>query len=330
MRQELDELALILVFGLPLAVAIAGLGGYTLARRALLPVERMTERARTITAERLSDRLPVENPDDEMGRLAVVFNETLGRLEASFEQMRRFTADVSHRAAHAADRDSQRRRSRACAAIATSRRIADDHRQHARGSRSACRVSSIGCSTLSRAETRQAKLSPDEFDVARARRRGGSPSRRAGGGEAAVHRGRTGGAPHAYADRLVVRQALINLVDNAIKFSPPAERIRIRVTENAERSRSSTSSTADPGIEPSARERIFDRFYRGDGRETAAAPDSACRSPRARSRRPAAVSRSPLGRRRHHVPHCAAARRSSASGARGLIRTDCHKARHLR
>jgi len=78
------------------AVAIAGLGGYSLARQALLPVERMADRARTITAERLSDRLTVENPDDEMGRLAVVFNETLGRLEASFEQMRRFTADVSH------------------------------------------------------------------------------------------------------------------------------------------------------------------------------------------------------------------------------------------
>ena len=56
----------------------------------------MAERARTITAERLSDRLPVDNPDDEMGRLATVFNETLGRLEASFDQMRRFTADVSH------------------------------------------------------------------------------------------------------------------------------------------------------------------------------------------------------------------------------------------
>ena len=50
MRQELRDLALILLFGLPLAVAVAGLGGYTLASRALAPIERMTERARTITA----------------------------------------------------------------------------------------------------------------------------------------------------------------------------------------------------------------------------------------------------------------------------------------
>ena len=96
MRQELRDLSLILIFGLPVGVVIAGLGGYALARRALAPIEQMTERARTITAERLSDRLPVAHPENEMGRLASVFNETLGRLEGSFDQMRHFTADVSH------------------------------------------------------------------------------------------------------------------------------------------------------------------------------------------------------------------------------------------
>ncbi len=96
MRQQIRDLLLILVLGLPLAVGVAGLGGYVLASRALAPIEQMTARAQTITAERLGDRLPVANPENEMGRLATVFNETLGRLEASFDQMRRFTADVSH------------------------------------------------------------------------------------------------------------------------------------------------------------------------------------------------------------------------------------------
>ena len=96
MRREFQHLVLILVLGLPIGVAAAGLGGYSLARRALAPVERMAERARLITAERLSDRLPVDNPNDEFGQLATVFNATLGRLESSFDQMRRFTADVSH------------------------------------------------------------------------------------------------------------------------------------------------------------------------------------------------------------------------------------------
>jgi signal transduction histidine kinase len=56
----------------------------------------MAERARSISAERLGDRLPVDHPNDALGRLATVFNQTLGTLESSFEQMRPFTADVSH------------------------------------------------------------------------------------------------------------------------------------------------------------------------------------------------------------------------------------------
>src|SRR5262245_50913720 len=94
--QDLNQLLYILLLGLPIAVAAAGVGGYLLARRALAPVDGMAERARLINAERLNDRLPVDNPDDELGRLATVFNSTLTRLESSFAQMRRFTADASH------------------------------------------------------------------------------------------------------------------------------------------------------------------------------------------------------------------------------------------
>src|SRR5207248_2475702 len=96
MQYELRQLFFMLALGLPLGVAAAGAGAYSLARLALAPVDRMADRARHITAERLSDRLPVGNPNDELGRLATVFNETLSRLESSFDQMRRFTADVSH------------------------------------------------------------------------------------------------------------------------------------------------------------------------------------------------------------------------------------------
>jgi heavy metal sensor kinase len=265
MRQELEQLALILAFGLPLAGAVAGLGGYTLARRALLPVARMTERAQHITAERLSDRLPVENPDDEMGGLAVVFNETLGRLEASFEQMRRFTADVSHqlRTPLTALRSVGEVGLREHRDDATYRTIIGSMLEEA--DRLASLVDRL--LTLSRAETRQAKLSTDEFDV------------RELADEVADHlevlaeeQGQSieveqVGAPQAYADRFVVRQALINLVDNAIKFSPSGGRIRIRV---AEASGEAVVDVIDSGagIEPSARDRIFDRFYRGTDSRT--------------------------------------------------------------
>jgi signal transduction histidine kinase len=57
---------------------------------------RIAERAHSITADRLDERLPIGNSHDELGRLAFVINEMLGRLQESFDQMRRFTADVSH------------------------------------------------------------------------------------------------------------------------------------------------------------------------------------------------------------------------------------------
>jgi signal transduction histidine kinase len=96
LRHELRELLFVQGVGLPVALALASIGGYQLARRALGPVGRMTESARRISAERLNERLPLGNPADELGHLAAVFNDAFARLERSFEQMRRFTADASH------------------------------------------------------------------------------------------------------------------------------------------------------------------------------------------------------------------------------------------
>ncbi|MSO82010.1 MAG: HAMP domain-containing protein [Acidobacteria bacterium] len=259
MRQELRQLVLIFVLGLPIAVAMAGLGGYTLARRALLPVERMTERAHSITADRLSDRLVVEHPDDEMGRLATVFNETLGRLESSFAQMRQFTADVSHEL-----------RTPLTAIRSVGEVGLREHRDEVAyrgiiGSmlEEADRLASLvdRLLTLSRAETGQAKLSLEVFDL------GALAEEVAWHLEVLAEEKRQAiavdrvGTPEAYADRIVVRQAVINLVDNAIKFSPVGGGIRIRVAGNAD---DSTLDVIDSGsgIDAAAHDRIFDRFYR--------------------------------------------------------------------
>src|SRR6266852_338843 len=95
LRQTLWALGVILGMGVPCAIGLAIGGGYFLAGRMLSPVGAMAETARKITADSLSERLPVENPQDEFGQLASVFNDTLSRLEAAFAQLRRFTADRS-------------------------------------------------------------------------------------------------------------------------------------------------------------------------------------------------------------------------------------------
>lgn len=95
-REELSEVLIVLVLGLPLVVALAGVGGYLLARRALTPIDHLASEAQRITADRLRERLTVPNERDEIGRLTGVINQTIARLESSFDPLRRFTADSSH------------------------------------------------------------------------------------------------------------------------------------------------------------------------------------------------------------------------------------------
>jgi heavy metal sensor kinase len=87
---------LVLLILAPVALAASALGGWFLARRALTPVDAMVDAARRIEAEDLSQRLPAQSSDDELGRLAAVLNDMLGRLEHSFGAVRRFSADAAH------------------------------------------------------------------------------------------------------------------------------------------------------------------------------------------------------------------------------------------
>lgn len=260
LRQWLRQLTLILVLGLPLGIAVAGLAGYSLARRALAPVDRMADRARSITAERLGERLPIDNPSDELGRLASVFNDTLGRLESAFDQMRRFTADVSHqlRTPLAAIRSvgevglSGRRSESAYRGVIASMLEEVD------------RLSALIDRLLafSRAEAGMAKLSIELVDL----------HVLATGvvqhlGVLAEEKRQTivlerDGTPQCLADRTVLRHAVTNLVDNAIKYAPAEGRIVVRVEDRGARVVLSVSDDG-PGVSPEARARLFNRFHRG-------------------------------------------------------------------
>ena len=266
MQQQLREATLILLLGLPIAAAVAGLGGYALARRALAPIERMTHRARTITAARLSERLPVGNPEDEMGRLAGVFNETLARLEQSFDQMRRFTSDVSHelRTPLTAIRSVGEVGLRGHRDEAAYRRIIGSMLEES--DRLATLVDRL--LTLSRAETRQSTLTSEAVDLRELAEHvvghlGVLAEEKRQSIAVEAH-----GEPHALGDRHVLRQALINLVDNAIKFTPPGGQVRIRLSPHGDRVVCDVVDTG-PGVAEGARSRIFDRFFRAEGTDAA-------------------------------------------------------------
>lgn len=95
-RAGLRELTVVLCSVLPLVMGLALAGGYLISRRALAPVDRIVTAAKAITATNLDRRVEIVNPDDELGRLAGTLNEMIARLEKSFEEMRRFTADAAH------------------------------------------------------------------------------------------------------------------------------------------------------------------------------------------------------------------------------------------
>ena len=260
LREALTELLLVLVLGLPLSVAAAGLGGYWLARGALAPVDRMAERARAITAERLGERLPADNPADELGRLATVFNATLGRLEASFDQMRRFTANVSHelRTPLTAIRSVGEVGLREPRDAAGYRAVIGSMLEDA--NRLASLVDRL--LTLSRADTGEVAVASEPVDLADLAGRVAADLGVLAEEKAQSLTVELAAAAHCTGDRVVLRQALINLVDNAIKYTPRGGRIAIRVSAAAGQATLDVSDTGG-GIPPELRERVFDRFYRG-------------------------------------------------------------------
>lgn len=95
-RADLRTLLWVLFTSGPLALLTALAGGNWLARTALVPVERITATANEITARHLDRRLEVPPTDDELSRLSDTLNRMINRLQHSFEEMRRFTADAAH------------------------------------------------------------------------------------------------------------------------------------------------------------------------------------------------------------------------------------------
>jgi heavy metal sensor kinase len=251
------QLVIGLIAGLPLALGLAGWGGYFLARRALSPIDRMAQRAHDINAEHLSARLDVENPNDELGRLATAFNETLARLESSFEQLRRFTSDASH------ELRTPLTAIRSVGEVGLRKQGNAEHYREVIASmlEESGRLTRLVESLLaiSRADSGQVQLARTGIAVLPFVREVGSMLEVLAE-EKKQHVSIQGDeTARVQADRAILRQILINLFDNAIKYSPVGGRIAVRVLPTAIEVQDSC-----PGIPAEHRGRVFDRFYRVD------------------------------------------------------------------
>ncbi len=261
LRRTLTALGLILLVGLACALGLAAAGGYMLAGRVLAPVGAMAAKAQSITADKLSERLPVHNPNDELGTLSAAFNNALTRLEDSFDRLRRFTSDASH------ELRTPLAAMRSVGEVAMRDGVDDASRREAISSmleeveRLTLLVDSL--LTLTRADTGATALSFAPTDVS-ALANDAVESLRVLADEKSIElTAETAGGVNARADAAILKQAIVNLLDNAIKYTPEHGRVAISVAEEKGNCIVEVTDTG-PGIPREDRERVFERFYRGD------------------------------------------------------------------
>jgi heavy metal sensor kinase len=259
----------ILLLALPVILALASIGGLFLAGRALRPVDQITGAARSISAHDLSQRLNLDLPDDELGRLARTFDAMIARLDAAFRRQRRFTADASHELrtpltiikgdlslalAHPRDAGYYHR------VLAEVDEEVDHMSRLVERLLSLARTDADGV-TLHQQTVDLGVILTDLIEQTR-------PMAEAKGLTLTAQI-----APDltASVDPDAVTQVVLNLLDNAIKYTPSG-----RVRLSAHRTRSDRGeiriaiSDSGPGIPVEHLPHIFDRFYRVDrarGRE---------------------------------------------------------------
>jgi heavy metal sensor kinase len=262
MWERFWQIVLGLLVGLPFALGLAGFGGYYLAKRALSPVERMAQRALEISAEKLSARIDVENPTDEVGHLALAFNETLARLEHSFEQLKRFTSDASHelRTPLTAIRSVGQVGLASEANSAHDREVIESMLEEAE--RLHLLVESL--LMISRADSGQIQLNKSVTSVLSVVKDATSML-----DVLAEENGQTislegDDSILGTVDPIILRQVVVNLLDNAIKYSPSNSHISLRVSLLDFSTSCVEVKDSGPGIAPEHQEKVFDRFYRID------------------------------------------------------------------
>jgi len=260
LRAQFGEL-LWLSFGLlPAGVLLAAAGGWLLARKALRPVSQMADQAGRVSAERLGERLTIANPGDELGRLAHAFNATLERLERSFDQLRRFTADASHelRTPLTALRSVGEVGLRTASDVAGHRDVIASMLEEA--DRLTGLVDTL--LLLARSEGGALPLMPSVFDL-RDLARDVAATLGILAEEKRLRIAVTGDGALVRGDRTLLRQVLLNLLHNAIRHSPPLGTITLEISSEGSSARCALRDEG-PGVPRELRARVFERFFRGD------------------------------------------------------------------
>lgn len=258
---ELGDLRTVLVTAVPVVLLLSGGLGYALARKALHPMERLRRSAEEITADRLDRRLPVTNHRDELGRLSETFNSMIGRLQRSFAEIRRFTADASH------ELRTPLTVIRTEAEVALAKPLGVTEHQHLLGS------ILEECDRLTRLTDQLLSLARED---ARATRQAHEPVDLAAlvGGVAETMRPlaeakgirlhiEVNGVAQVCGDAARLREVFFNILDNGIKYTPEGGTVEVRIGRQGPDVLVTVRDTG-VGIPAEHLPYVFDRFYRVD------------------------------------------------------------------
>ena len=269
--EMLGNARLAIAIAVPLALLLSALGGWLLARKSLAPMVIMREQASRIGAANLEERLPVATPGDEVGQLTMVINGLLERVDRAFVQQRQFMADASHElrtpvavvqnessvALERADRPASEYQDSLQVIRSASRRMArivDDLFLLARADTGdlPVRAEPLYLNDLVKECVREARTLASARDVR-------------------LNVDAAADAPFE-GDEMLLRRLALNLIENAIKYTPSGGRIDVRLCVSQGRYRLDVEDTG-AGVAAELRPRIFDRFVRGDAARSHAVDD---------------------------------------------------------
>ncbi|HEX9006132.1 MAG TPA: ATP-binding protein [Bacteroidota bacterium] len=260
-RDLLDSLYFIFLLMVPVAVAVSVFGGLALADRALAPVHQITTRARRITAENLDQTIAVKNEKDEIGQLTATINDMIRRLHDSFAQVRQFSADASHELRtpltvmrgemelclrNPKTPDQYRRvLESSLEEILRMSKIIDNLLELARADRG------TGDVTFSEVDLKALVDELFEDSVVLAEQK-----------EICIEL-KEASAITIVGDRVRLRQLFLNLVDNAIKYTPERGHVWMSIRREDGTAVFEVQDTG-MGIPAAEQEKVFNRFYRVD------------------------------------------------------------------
>ena len=243
---------------LPFALVLIGLGSWLFAARALRPVHKLVTTTRKVTVEGLGQRIDATGEDKEFAELIEVFNRMLGRLERSFQQAHRFTADAAHElktplaiVQGQLERAINQTEGRAIQTTLTS--VLDEVRRLS--------VISRKLLLLSQADAGRLSLFREPVDLSKMLEELMEDTRMLAP-NLALHANIQSGL-QLQADSGLLRQVLHNLISNAIKYNVDGGWIRIATSRWAQRIEVVVSN-ASHGIPAQDRGKIFERFFRAD------------------------------------------------------------------